>query len=275
MNPIIYSTMKQTLLFAACAVSLLFCSCSDNNKGSDELEPTIANLAGTWKAETYKLNGNEIPQSRHPYDYITVGKDGKYTARFGLLDALANQGGYCYGPGAVKNRMITLLTNSVSIKTEVMSLTQNRLAVKNAEGYEQIYSRVANPTLYRVANKTTFAPTELTVMLTMAVDANGYIVFQAVHGFVPDGQTCEQVVYTPMPKAMHVVMRKINGTTVHTYISRYPQKMTEGSADNVIFMADTTIMDEIQEEFSANLTKVDLSNLPAKPLSEWLREGGR
>lgn len=267
--------MKQTLLFAACAVSLLFCSCSDNNKGSKELEPTIANLAGTWEAETYKLNGNEIPQSRYPYDYISVDQDARYTARFGLLEALANQGGYCYGPGAVRNRTITLMTNSVSIKTEVTSLTENRLTVKNAEGYEQIYSRVANPTLYRVANKTTFAPTERTIMLTLAIDASGYIQFQAVHGLVPDGKTCEQLVYTPMPKAMHVVMRKINGTAVRTYISRYPQKITEGSADNVIFMADSTIVDEIQEEFSANLTKANLSNLPAKPLSEWLEEVGK
>lgn len=268
--------MKQTLLFAACAVSLLFCSCSDNNKGSKELEPSVANLAGTWKAETYKLNGNEIPQSRYPYDYISVGQDARYTARFGLLEALENQDGYCYGPGSVRNRTITLMTNSVSIKTEVTSLTENRLTVKNAEGYEQIYSRVANPTLYRVANKTTLGVDQPSVMLSFGADANNNILFQSVHGLVPCGKTCDQIVYTPMPKGMHVVLRKVIGTTIATWASVYPQKMTEGSAENVIFMADTTVVVDLSAaDYSGNLTKANLSNLPAKPLSEWLEEVGK
>lgn len=268
--------MKQTLLFAACAVSLLFCSCSDNNKGSKELEPSVSNLAGTWKAETYKLNGNEIPQSRYPYDYISVGQDARYTARFGLLEALENQDGYCYGPGSVRNRTITLMTNSVSIKTEVVSLTENRLAVKNAEGYEQIYSRVANPTLYRVANKMTDDNTSFSYgMISFGTDANNRILFQNVHGLVPCGKTCDQIVYTPIPKRMHVLIRVISGLHMLTLASAYPQKMTEGSADNVIFMADSTITVKLDERSSANLTKVNLSNLPAKPLSEWLEEVGK
>lgn len=263
--------MMRNLLLAACAVSLMLSSCSDNKKNSNELEPTIANLAGTWKAESYKLSGNEIPQSRYVYDYIQVGQDGKFTARFGLLGALENQAGYCYGPGTVRERTIALLTGSVTIKAEVTSLTENRLAVKNSEGYEQVYSRVASPTLYRVANKTTTDPTEMSAMLTLAMDADGYVLFQCVHGLVPNGTTSDQVVYTSMPKAMHVVLRKINGTQVRTFITAYPQRMTEGSADNVIFIADTTIVSEIQE-YSSDLTKADLSELPAKPFSEWMGE---
>lgn len=262
--------MKKILLGAACVVSLMFCACSDKKGGSDELEPTIANLAGTWKAEAYKLNGTDVA-SQYPYDYIHVGPNGKFTARFGLLDALVNQDGYCYGPGSVHNRTITLLTNSVTVKAEVTGLTANRLTVQSPEGYVQTYSRVANPTLYQVANKTTFATTDLSAMLTLGMDANGYILFQNVHGLVPCGTTCDQVAYTPIPKAMHVVLRKSNGTQVRTYISRYPQKIEEGQTDNVIFMADTTIVDEIRE-FSANMTKVSIPDGSAKPLSEWMEE---
>lgn len=265
--------MMRNLLLAACAVSLVLSSCSDNKKNSNELEPTILNLAGTWKAETYKLNGKEIPQNQYAYDYIQVGQDGKFTARFGLLEALENQAGYCYGPGTVRERTIALLTGSVTIKAEVASLTENRLAVKNSEGYEQVYSRVASPTLYRVANKTTSGITYPSVMLSFATDANNNILFQSVHGSVPNGSTCDQLAYTSLPKAMHVVLRKIVGTKIYTWASVYPQKMTEGSADNVIFIADTTMVIELDgNSYSSNLTKADLSELPAKPFSEWMVE---
>lgn len=261
--------MMKKLLLAVCAVSLMLCACNDNKEGSKELEPNVTNLAGTWQAETYKLNGNEIPQSRYPYDYIQIGQDSKFTARFGLVEALENQAGYCYGPGTVRERTIALLTSSVTIKAEVTSLTENRLAVKNSEGYEQVYSRVSSPTLYRVANKTTFAPTELSAMLSMAMDANGYVLFQCVHGLVPNGTTCDQVVYTSMPKAIRLMMRKIDGANVRSYITAYPQKLIEGSADNVIFIADTTMVSEIQE-YGSDLTKANFSELPAKPFSEWM-----
>lgn len=264
--------MKKILLGAIGAVSLLFCSCNDKKGGSDELEPTIANLAGTWKAEAYKLNGMDVA-SQYPYDYIHVEPNGKFTARFGLLDALVNQDGYCYGPGSVHNRTITLLTNSVTVKAEVTGLTVNRLTVQSPEGYVQTYSRVANPTLYQVANKMSFVSSSLLyAMISFATDANGYIVFQNVHGLVPCGTTCDQIAYTSVPKRMHVLMRIISSSDMLTVASLYPQKMTEGSADNVIFMADTTVMVKLDENNSANLTKVSLSNLPAKPLSEWMEE---
>lgn len=268
--------MMKKLLLAVCAVSLVLSSCSDNKKNSNELEPTILNLAGTWKAETYKLNGKEIPQNQYAYDYIQVGQDGKFTARFGLLEALENQDGYCYGPGTVRERMIALLTGSVTIKAEVASLTENRLAVKNSEGYEQVYSRVTNPTLYRVANKMTDDYSSFSYgMISFGTDANNRILFQNVHGLVPCGKTCDQIVYTPIPKRMHVLIRVISGSHMLTLASVYPQKMTEGSTDNVIFMADSTITVKLDERSSANLTKANLSNLPAKPFSEWLEEVGK
>lgn len=265
--------MMKKLLLAVCTVSLMLSSCSDSKKNSNELDPTVANLAGTWKAETYKLNGNEIPQSRYLYDYIQIGQDSKFTARFGLLEALDNQDGYCYGPGTIREKTITLLTGSVTIKAEVTSLTENRLTVKNTEGYVQTFSRVASPTLYRVANKTTSGATYPSVMLSFATDANNNILFQSVHGLVPNGSTCDQLAYTSLPKAMHVVLRKIVGTKVYTWASVYPQKMTEGSADNVIAIADTTMVIELEgNSYSNNMTKAMLPELPAKPLSEWMDE---
>lgn len=268
--------MMKTLLIAACAASLLMYSCKDDKGGPNELEPTVTNLAGTWKAETYKLNGNEIAQSRHAYDYIHVGTDARFTARFSLLDALANQDGYCYGPGAVSNRTITLQTNSVTVKADVTSLTEKRLTVKNAEGYEQTYSRVDNPTLYKVANNLTFISSSLRYgMISFGTDADNHIQFQNVHGLVPCGTTCNQIAYTPLPKSMHVLIRIISPSDMLTLASVYPQKMIEGSAENVIFMADSTITVKLDENSSANLTKVNMSALPAKPLSEWMEEIGK
>ena len=60
---------------------------------------------------------------------------------------------------------------------------------------------------------------------------------------------------------------------MYAWASVYPKKMAEGAANNVIAIADTTMVIELDDNsYSSNLTKANLSNLPAKPLSEWMEE---
>lgn len=131
----------------------------------------------------------------------------------------------------------------------------------------QNYVRIAEPTLFRIANRTTLGLEYPTAMITFAAGKNNRMLYQNVHGSVTVGETCDQLVYTDFPDAMHIILRKLIGLKIYTFASAFPQKITYGAADNVISMADTTQVYDLTDK-SADITKTDLYGLRAIPYSE-------
>lgn len=259
---------KSSVLWAVCAVSLLLCSCSKDSDKPTGLEPTITNLAGTWQADTYKDGGATLAKALYMYDYIQIGADYKFTARFGMIDALKTSGNYCYGTGTVEGRKVSLMASNITIPAEVIELTENKLTVKSEEGILQTFVRVAAPTLFQVGNKASGGASVF--LLTAPFAANGTSLYLNSHGFFRAGEVSDQLTYTTFPKGMHLVLNylDIDGNE-QLRMTIYPQPITAGSADNVVALADTTmITGNLLVDTGMDMTKVDLTAVSAAHSSE-------
>lgn len=257
---------KFTPLALFLGTAFLLSACSDNKEKS--LEPTIENLSGTWRASAYTYNKQTVDASEYPDDYVHINPDRKFTARFELLE------GYCYGTASANSGKAVLQSNAGTVNWSVNELTKDRLEIKNNEGYTQVFNRIANPTLFRVANKTTI--TEPSYLLTAAMQGSR-ILYLSGHGVIGSNQQADQIAYTEYPAGMHVgSLHYVGGRTIF-FLSAYPQKVVAGNTQNQIFMADTTQVYDLSEALNSNaglgrVTKTDLNTTSGTKTHKEFRE---